>query len=124
MKVRLIINTFVGKGVDPGWFTNDGHAERVEVWKGDIDIKEDNVYLMKISLLADGEPHPIVDVPFSVGLGWWEWHPGSSPEELADVEEMDVVSAYPPEVVQEALSAMGKLTMNAEYGKNEGEKDG
>lgn len=94
------------------------------IWEGDIEILRENVYVTKISIIADGEdmPQPICDIPFSMNKGYYLWVPAINHDdpnyfdELAliaqgQVIKMDAVSPYPKE-----------LTENAKYGKKDGEE--
>jgi hypothetical protein len=76
MKCRIILNTFADTRTEEEKlqpFYVKGHHETVEVWRGDLDIIPENIYLMKFSLLGHGEPRPLADIPFSTGVGYWVW---------------------------------------------------
>lgn len=78
MKVRIIVNSWVDdrtKEEQSQPFFVKGHPENSEVWRGDMEILGENVYLLRLSVLADGEPQPICDVPFSLGSGYYMWVP-------------------------------------------------
>lgn len=75
MKIRIVIEDHEG---DPT------RQAKSEVWSGEIDILKDNVYVTKISILADGEPMPICDIPFSLNKGWYMWVPGNVPSDEDD----------------------------------------
>lgn len=82
MKVKIVINTM----------TIDNEAEVStkrwsEVWSGEMDILEEGEYLTKISLIAEGQAHPICDVPFSIMEGYWQWVPPLTDDE--DLEEIE-----------------------------------
>lgn len=62
MKVRFILNTL-----------EDNVRTAQEIWKGELEIPS-GVLLMKVSVIAEGEPHPICDIPFSLTEGYWSWH--------------------------------------------------
>jgi hypothetical protein len=94
MRLKIIINTFVDTRTkeeikDP--FYVKGHNEMVQVWSGDLDIKEDNVYLTKVSMIAEGIAHPICDIPFAIGLGHYLWIPPDIAEE--EQEDGDEISS-------------------------------
>jgi hypothetical protein len=74
MKVKIVINTFVQTNDDI--LEPEGYEERAEIFDGELNILPDKTYLTKISIIAEGEAHPICDIPFSLNNGWWEWHPG------------------------------------------------
>lgn len=80
MLVRLIINTWTStqKGQTP--FGENGYQSRAEIWRGDIDIKDDMEYLTRVVMITDGIEHPICDIPFAIGSGYWAWIPGDNPE--------------------------------------------
>jgi hypothetical protein len=74
MKVKIVINTVE---------VNDGKVseeDRSEVWSGELDILRENVYLTKLSIIAEGEPQPICDIPFSLATGYWAWIPPNRDE--------------------------------------------
>ncbi len=92
MKCRIILNTFADTRTDEektNPFFVRGHHETVEVWRGDLDIIPENIYLLKLSLLGEGEPRPLCDMPFSTGVGYWLWF---SPEEGSVYDEGDIRS--------------------------------
>jgi hypothetical protein len=66
MKIKILIDTQA-----------DGQTEmnRSQVWEGELDILNENEYLMLISMMIEGEAHPIVQVPFSKGIGHYIWIP-------------------------------------------------
>jgi hypothetical protein len=74
MNVRIIVKSWVAV---PG--TNlleyKGHEERAEIWRGEINIEKESTYITKVSIIADGEEHPICDIPFSLTEGFWQWVP-------------------------------------------------
>ena len=117
MKCRIILNTFADTRTEQEkakpLFVR-GHHETVEVWTGDLDIIPENIYLLKLSLLGEGEPRPICDVPFSTGVGYWLWY---SPEngsvydegEIRSGRNMDDYVAFPGlfrDLGQQALPRM------------------
>lgn len=78
MKCRIIINTWVDDRTaeeEAIPFYVKGHNATSEVWRGDLEIMSEREYLLKISVLADGEPQPICDIPFAIGIGHWLWIP-------------------------------------------------
>lgn len=77
MKIRIIINTWVPEPNQEkdSILTQKGHRERAEVWRGDLDIEKEGIYLTQLSIIADGEIHPICDIPFSMTAGHYQWVP-------------------------------------------------
>ena len=65
MKVKIVIKTM----------DKDGESHRSEVWSGEMDILDDDEYLVKMSIIAEGKPEPIVDIPFALGTGYYVWIP-------------------------------------------------
>lgn len=75
MKLKFVLNTL--EGFDKGEAFNQTYVRTAqEIWNGEIDLP-DGVLVMKVSVIAEGQPHPICDVPFSLTEGYWTWH---SPE--------------------------------------------
>lgn len=66
MKVKMIIETRKSE--------QEGN-NRSQVWEGELEIKDRDEYLMLISVIAEGIPQPICQVPFSVGIGYYMWVP-------------------------------------------------
>lgn len=77
MKCKIIINALEGK-VPPFTLT------RTEVWSGEMQVEE-GIMLLKFSVLAEGETHPICEVPFSRTVGHWKW----IPPEMEHSEEVE-----------------------------------
>jgi hypothetical protein len=75
-KLKLAIMTYDSK---------DKAYRHSVVWEGELEIKPDNEYLMKVSMLVEGKPEPLCDIPFAPGIGHYMWVPGS-PELLPEVE--------------------------------------
>jgi hypothetical protein len=53
------------------------------VWEGEMEILTDTEYVTKISLIGEGEPQPLCDVPWAIGVGHYVWVPpdrGYDPE--------------------------------------------
>jgi hypothetical protein len=48
---------------------------RSQIWEGELDLLDDNVYITKVSIIAEGHEHPICDIPFSMDTGHWLWVP-------------------------------------------------
>lgn len=69
MKVKIVIVT---ASVEGGEYTG---MRRSEVWNGELDILDDQEYLVKMSVIGEGMEHPIVDIPFATGIGHWHWIP-------------------------------------------------
>jgi hypothetical protein len=102
MKAKIVINTWVSNsgngGVAFGKFDIHGHMESSEVWSGELEIKPENAYLLKFSIIAEGQAHPIVDVPFSTSLGHWIWVPPSW--ELDEIGAAIPIPGMRPELFQ------------------------
>jgi hypothetical protein len=45
------------------------------VWEGELEILQDTEYVTKISLIGEGEPQPLCDVPWAIGVGHYVWVP-------------------------------------------------
>lgn len=69
MKAKIVITT---ASVEDAEY--QGH-KRSEVWSGELDILDEREYLLRFSIIAEGQPQPIVDVPFAIGIGHWVWVP-------------------------------------------------
>lgn len=85
MKVKLVIQTQVASedGIT-------GYRRSSEIWSGDIDLNLDKgEYLAKLSVIAEGQPQPICDIPFSLGIGYYMWIPPdpSYPAETWDIHQ-------------------------------------
>lgn len=76
MKIKIVVNGMEGIPGQPGCIRHSA-----EVWSGEMNIAE-GIYVTKISVIAEGEPHPICDVPFSLTEGHWMWIPASFQEEM------------------------------------------
>ena len=84
MLVRLMINTWKSTGDDSKPFDQNGFQSRAEIWRGEINIEDKKEYLTRIVMIADGQEHPICDIPFAIGSGYWAWIPGDNPgDEIA-----------------------------------------
>ena len=66
MKIKMVINTRRAEE------TTDNRAE---IWSGELEIKDQTEYLMMISVMAEGQPQPICQIPFAVGIGHYLWVP-------------------------------------------------
>jgi hypothetical protein len=109
MKIKIVINTFTDtrtREEAAQAFYVKGYNGMSQVWEGELDIKEDNVYLTKVSVIGEGIAHPICDIPFSLGVGHWLWVPPENPvEESEDAESilggqiLDNGGAVPPRFV-------------------------
>lgn len=84
MKVRIVIDTVeVSGGITS--------KLRSEVWSGDLEILRDKEYLTRISILGHGEPQPICQIPFAIGIGHYLWIPPDNyPESESDFGALDV----------------------------------
>ena len=71
MKCKLIITT--AKEGENG-------RHRAQLWEGEIELKDKTEYLAMVTLLAEGQEHPICQIPFAMGIGHWHWIP-DAPEE-------------------------------------------
>lgn len=69
MHLKFILNTLERPSKEGGMVRTSQ-----EIWSGEMQLP-DGVLVMKVSVIAEGEPHPICDVPFSLTEGYWEWHP-------------------------------------------------
>jgi hypothetical protein len=79
MKVKIVVAALEDK--EPGGldqFQQRTEETRSVIWEGELDILRDNIYITKISVIGEGEEHPIVDIPFSLDQGWWQWMPAHS----------------------------------------------
>jgi|ERR1700743_319667 len=82
MQIRIIINT-MKMGDDMSI-----EARRSEIWRGDLEIEPEGEYITKISIIADGFPQPICDIPFSPMEGYYQWIPPLvDNEKLEEIEE-------------------------------------
>lgn len=97
MKIRIVIQDYEmpdtgSVGVDAaGMMVYAARQRHIQVWSGEIDIERDNIYVTKISIIADGEPQPICDVPFSLNRGYYMWVPPHV--ELEEDEEFTVLGS-------------------------------
>lgn len=53
----------------------DGGRRTSELWSGEIEFDDQTEYMVKMSILAEGQPQPIVDIPFALGVGYYMWIP-------------------------------------------------
>jgi hypothetical protein len=100
MQVRIIIDTWTSLE-DAKPFDQRGYQSRSEVWHGDINIENDKEYLTRITMIADGQEHPICDVPFAIGSGYWRWFPPETPLETNETEEL---AAFAEDMVKPKLT--------------------
>jgi hypothetical protein len=70
MKVKIVIQT-----MEPGSDNESWDTRNSEVWSGELAILKEGVYVAKVSLIGEGEPQPICDIPFSLGVGHYRWIP-------------------------------------------------
>lgn len=76
MKAKIVITT---AAVEDGEYKG---LRRSEVWTGELDILNDQEYLLRFAIIGDGLPQPIVDLPFAIGLGHYLWiPPDNAPED-------------------------------------------
>lgn len=82
VKIKIVINTAKVHVSDSGKM-NYSNQRSSEVWSGEFEILEEEEYLTKISIIGEGVPHPICDIPFALGIGHWRWIPAvNEPPEL------------------------------------------
>lgn len=62
--------------------TDGTFSSRSLVWEGDIAIEDKTQYITKVSVIGEGEPQPLCEIPFAIGVGYYIWIPGQ--HELAD----------------------------------------
>lgn len=79
MKIKIIINSIESAPEQQGYWQHS-----TEVWSGEMDILEEGTYLTKISLIAEGQPQPICDIPFSLNSGYYMWVPPETAYEDED----------------------------------------
>jgi hypothetical protein len=75
MKIHIIIDTRV---------EGENGEHRSEVWAGDLEILNEKEHLVKISVMAEGELQPIVEIPFAKGIGHYQW---IAPDPVIESEE-------------------------------------
>jgi hypothetical protein len=76
MKVKIIIQTWENVPNDSNEpFKTKFRRRQSEVWSGELEILQENEYLAKLSIIAEDEPQPIVDIPFATGIGYYMWIP-------------------------------------------------
>lgn len=80
MKISMIITT--RKPEESG-------EHRSKVWEGEIEILDEHEYLMMVSVMAEGQPQPICQVPFAVGIGHYVWMAPEPIKEMGDYIETE-----------------------------------
>lgn len=66
MNIKIVINTRKeGQTAD----------NRSEIWSGELEITDKDEYLTMISIIAEGQPQPICQIPFAIGIGHYLWIP-------------------------------------------------
>lgn len=86
MKVKMAIQTRKAE---------DEMNRHAVIWEGELEIKDKDEYLMMISVIADGVPQPICQVPFSIGMGHYLWIPPDREyHEMLGKPEQEVLSNY------------------------------
>ena len=75
MKVKMVIETRQAE--------QEGN-NRSQIWEGELDIKDKDEYLMMVSVIAEGQPQPICQVPFAIGIGHYLWIPPDNQYENYD----------------------------------------
>lgn len=78
MKVKIALTTVDTSGGKIG-------MRHSVVWEGELSILRDTEYLTKITLIGEGEPQPLCDIPFAIGIGHYLW----IPPDPAFLEEID-----------------------------------
>ena len=66
MKCQIIIDTIVDG--------EDG-LHRSKIWEGELEILDKHEYLVLVSVMAEGELHPICQIPFAKDIGHFVWIP-------------------------------------------------
>jgi hypothetical protein len=74
MKVRIMIDTQVN---------GEEGMHRSKIWEGDLEILNKQEYLTMVSVIAEGEPQPICQIPFALGIGHYIWVP---PDPIGQVD--------------------------------------
>lgn len=75
VKVKIIIQT---RDKDTG------NRRTSEVWSGELSMETETEYLAKVSLIGEGEPQPLCDIPFATGIGHYVWYP---PDDAMDAKD-------------------------------------
>lgn len=99
MKVKIVV-----EDVTPLYNGKKLEMQRSQVWEGELELLKENTYITKISMIAEGQEHPICDIPFSIDTGHWIWVPGLdlTPRRYTGlVVEADTISAYPDNLTVE-----------------------
>lgn len=78
MKISMIITT--AKAEENG-------THRSKIWEGELEILDETEYLMMVSVMAEGQPQPICQVPFAIGIGHYLWIPPDPIKEMGDYDE-------------------------------------
>jgi hypothetical protein len=84
MKIKIVISS-----VDNPEQLTEEAENRSEVWSGELEILHHPIYITRIAVIAEGEEHPICDVPFSLGLGYYRWIPPSEPSIFGSLIEKE-----------------------------------
>lgn len=66
MKVKIIIDTQKTEA--------DSH-NRSLVWEGEMEILDKEEYLVRVSIVGEGQPQPLCQIPFALGIGYYHWFP-------------------------------------------------
>lgn len=69
MKIKIMINTRKAE---------DTADNRSVIWEGDLEILDKEEYLMKISMIGEGQPQPLCEIPFAIGIGHYLWFPADN----------------------------------------------
>lgn len=77
MRVKIVINTRKAE--------QDGD-NRSLLWEGELEITDKDEYLMMISVIGEGQPQPICQVPFAIGIGHYLWIPPDKHYEGGDYD--------------------------------------
>lgn len=66
MKIKIMINSRIAE--EPA-------DRRSVIWEGELEIKDGEEYLTKVSIIGEGQPQPLVEVPFGINVGHYLWIP-------------------------------------------------
>lgn len=81
VKVKIIINTRKAE---------EDRDNRSCIWEGELEILDKDEHLMLISVMAEGQPQPICQVPFAIGIGHYLWIPPDRSYENYDEDSTNV----------------------------------
>lgn len=76
MKCKIFINTLTVKPVPGKPLDARTQMATSQIWEGELDIVDENEYITKVVIIAEGKEHPICEVPFSPDMGgYWQYIP-------------------------------------------------